>query len=108
MNAIVVITFLLVNKPIGVDYSDLTENTESSYKAPKFKVCDRVRITKYRNIFNKCSQKIGEDKYLYLILYWKLIHELRKLKIWMEKKNRLLWKRIDGAQIINELLSRIR
>ena len=39
-------------KPIHADYSALTE-IKSSPKAPKFKVNDRVRITKYKNIFSK-------------------------------------------------------
>ena len=41
-------------KPINADYSALTEKkNETNLKAPKFKVHDRVRITKYRNIFSK-------------------------------------------------------
>ena len=40
-------------KPIDADYSDQTEKIESNLNAPKFKVNDRVRITKYRNIFSK-------------------------------------------------------
>ena len=40
-------------KPINVDYSALTEKIEANPKAPKFKVNDRVRITKYKNIFSK-------------------------------------------------------
>ena len=40
-------------KPIDADYSTLTEKVESSYRAPKFKVDDRVQTTKYKNIFNK-------------------------------------------------------
>ena len=40
-------------KPINADYSVLTEKIETSSKAPKFKVNDTVRITKYKNIFNK-------------------------------------------------------
>ena len=35
------------------DYSALAEENESSYKAPKFKIGGRVRITKYKNIFSK-------------------------------------------------------
>ena len=31
----------------------MTENIEANPKAPKFKVNDRVRITKYKNIFSK-------------------------------------------------------
>ena len=34
-------------KPINTDYSALTEKVETNPKAPKFKVNDRVRITKY-------------------------------------------------------------
>ena len=41
-------------KPINTDYSTPTGNIESNPKAPKFKGNDRVRITKYKNIFNKC------------------------------------------------------
>ena len=49
-------------KPIDADCSDLNQ-VESSYKAVKFKVSDRVRITKYRNIFRKvyienCSKEM--------------------------------------------------
>ena len=37
-------------KPNNADYSALTEKLETNPKAPKFKVNDRVRITKYKNI----------------------------------------------------------
>ena len=40
-------------KPINSDYSALTGKTETNPKAPKFRVNDRVRITKYKNIFSK-------------------------------------------------------
>ena len=40
-------------KPINTDYSALTEKIESNPKAPKFKVDDGVRITKYKSIFMK-------------------------------------------------------
>ena len=39
-------------KLIDADYFALTEEIELSNKAPKFKVPDRVRITKYKNIFS--------------------------------------------------------
>ena len=39
-------------KPINADYSALTEKIETNHKAPKFKVNDRVRITKYKDIFS--------------------------------------------------------
>ena len=40
-------------KPINADYSASTENIESNPKTLKFKINDRVRITKYKNIFSK-------------------------------------------------------
>ena len=40
-------------KSIDADYSALTEGYESSHKAPKFKVNDRIRITKYKDNFSK-------------------------------------------------------
>ena len=40
-------------KPINADYSALTEKIETNPKASKFKVNDRARITKYKNIFSK-------------------------------------------------------
>ena len=40
-------------EPISADYSALTENIETNTTAPKFEVNDRVRITKYKNIFSK-------------------------------------------------------
>ena len=40
-------------KPINADFSALTEKFETNHKAPKFKVNDRVRITKHKNIFSK-------------------------------------------------------
>ena len=40
-------------KPSNADYSTMTEKSETNSKAPKFKVNDRVKITKYMNIFSK-------------------------------------------------------
>ena len=46
-------------KTIVADYSALTEEIESSHKAPKFKVSDRVSISKYSNIYTEnWSRKI--------------------------------------------------
>ena len=53
MNTIILFIILLIKKPINADYSALTEKNETNLKAPKFKVNDRVRITKYKNIFSK-------------------------------------------------------
>ena len=40
-------------KPIDANYSALTDKIETNSKAPKFKVNDSVRNTKYKNIFSK-------------------------------------------------------
>ena len=40
-------------KPIGADYSVLTEDIKSNHKVPKFKVGDRVSIAKYKNVYSK-------------------------------------------------------
>ena len=40
-------------KTINSDYSALTEKIEANYIAPKFKVNDWVRITKYKNILSE-------------------------------------------------------
>ena len=40
----------------------MTEKYESNYKAPKFKVADTVRITKYKNIFSKlCTENWSRE-----------------------------------------------
>ena len=51
-------------KPINADYSTLTEKIETNPKVPKFKVNDRVRITKYNDI-----SIIDHKKYLLSILF---------------------------------------
>ena len=40
-------------KPLNADYFALTEKNQINPKAPKFKVSDRVRIAKYKDIFSK-------------------------------------------------------
>ena len=49
---------LLIKKPIDADYSAMTEEIESTHKAPEFKVGDSIRITKYKNVFSKSYTKI--------------------------------------------------
>ena len=71
-----------INKrPINADYSVLTEKIETNPKVRKLKFNGRVRITKYKNILVKVTLKIAQEKYLLLILFWKLILRLTKLKI---------------------------
>ena len=50
---IMLIIILLIKKPINADYSVLTKTIDTNLKTPKFKVNDRVGITKYKNIFSK-------------------------------------------------------
>ena len=48
---------------IHADYSALIEETESNHKVPKFKVDYKVRITKYKNIFQQSlHQKLVKKK----------------------------------------------
>ena len=42
---------------VDSDFFALTEESKSSHKAPKFKVADLVKISKYRNSFSKCYTK---------------------------------------------------
>ena len=52
-------------KLIKADYSALTEKIETNPKAPKFKVNDRVRITKYNNIFSKnCTKNWSREIFI--------------------------------------------
>ena len=55
-------------RPINVDFSDLTETIKTNPKSSKFKVNEKVRITKYKNIFSKVTLKICQKKYLLSIL----------------------------------------
>ena len=43
----------IIRKPINVDYSTFTEKIETNPKALKFKVNDRVKFTKCKNILSK-------------------------------------------------------
>ena len=45
------------------------KKNETNSKAPKFKVNDRVIITKYKNALVKVALKIGEENYLLLISF---------------------------------------
>ena len=59
-------------KSSNADYSALNEKIETDPKAPKFKVNDRVRITRHKNIFSKgywSREKFVQEKYSLLILF---------------------------------------
>ena len=52
-------------KPLNADYSALTEKIETNLKASIFKVNDRVRITKYKNIFGKvCTENWSREAFI--------------------------------------------
>ena len=54
-------------KPIDVkDNTYINTNKEINNKDPKFKVGDRVRISKYKNILLKATLQIGPKRYLLL------------------------------------------
>ena len=44
---------IIAKKPIDVDYSALAEEIETNPTVPKFKVFDKIMITKYTNILAK-------------------------------------------------------
>ena len=53
-------------KPIDVMPDSCADYNEDSHeKDPKFNVGDRVRISKYKNIFAKGTLKIGQTKFLF-------------------------------------------
>ena len=84
------IIILLIKKPINANYSALTEKIEMNSKAPKFKVNDRVRITKYKNIFNKgCSENWSRKIFI--------IDSVLKTNLWTYKTKT---KDINGEKII--------
>ena len=59
-------------KSSHADYSALNEKIETDPKAPKFKVNDRVRITRYKNIFSKVCwsrEKFVQERYSLSILF---------------------------------------
>ena len=57
MNTIILITILYHNSVgknfVDADYFDFTKEIQSSHRAPRFTIGDRVRITKYKNVFGK-------------------------------------------------------
>ena len=63
----------ICKKPTNADYSALIKKLETTLKAPKFKVNNKVRINKYKNIFSK--------DYTEKLMVWKLILRHIKLKI---------------------------
>ena len=58
-------------KPSNANYSALTEETDTNPKSPKFKVNDRVRITKYKNIFSEVHTNNWSREIFFIDSVWK-------------------------------------
>ena len=67
---------------ISADYSLLTEKTEANSKARN--VNDRVRITKYKNVFSKNIENCSKE----IFIIDAVLKTILGLKIDMEKNNR--------------------
>ena len=50
---ILIVVLLIKSQPLDAYYSASSKEIESSQKAPKFKVGDRVKIIKYKKPFTK-------------------------------------------------------
>ena len=84
-------------KTIDADYSALTEKIETNSKVPKFKVNDRARITKYRNIFSKDYTKNWSREIF-------IIDSVLKANPWTYKVEDLNGEKIIGSFYEKELL----
>ena len=84
-------------KPINADYSTLTEKIETNPKAPKFKVDDRVTITRYKNIFSKGYTKNWSREIV-------IIDFVLKTNPWTHKLEDLNEEKIIGSFYKKELL----
>ena len=73
-------------KTINANYSALNEAFESNPKSPKFKVNDRVRITKYKSIVNKSYIENWSREIL-------IINSVLKNNIWSYKTKDLTRKK---------------
>ena len=73
-------------KHVDPDYSALTEEIESSHKAPKCKVGDRVKTTKYKNIFSKVYTKNWSGEILVVDSVLKANPWTYKIKDWNGEK----------------------
>ena len=82
-------------KPVNADYSALTEKIQTNPKAPKFKVNDGVRITKYKNIFSKGYTENWSREVLFIAL---------KTNPWIYRIKDVSGEKIIGSYYEKELL----
>ena len=83
--------------PINADYSALTEKIETNAKAPKFKINDRVSVTKYKNIFSK-GYTVNWSREIFII------NSVLKTNPWIYKIKDLNGEKIVGSFYEKELL----
>ena len=84
-------------KAIDVDHSALTKEIQKNPKANKFKVGDRVRITKYKNIFSKVYSENWSKEII-------VIDSVLKTNPWTCKIKNLKGEKIIGSFREKELL----
>ena len=85
----------MVKIDINADYSSLTETTETNPKAPKIKIDDRFRVTKYNNLFSKGYTKNSSREIFIINTVLKTNPWTYKIKDVKEEKiiENFLWKR---------------
>ena len=108
-------TYHSINKkPINDNYSDMTEKIETTSKARKFKINDRVRITKYKNIFSKGYIDNWSREIFIIDSVLKINPWTYKIKDLNEEKNNrkllkkelflsILWIIIQNQKVISEI-----
>ena len=76
----------MVKKAIVADYSTSTEKIETNPKATKFKVSDRVRITKYMNTFsNVYNENWSREIFIIDLNGEKIIESLYETELLLSK-----------------------
>ena len=78
----------------------MTEKIEANFKAPKFKVNDIVKITKYKNIFSKVYTK-NWSREIFIIDY------ILKTKPWTSNIKGLNGEKESGTFYEKELWSKL-
>ena len=87
----------MVKKSVDANYSALSEKTELSHKDSKFKVDDRVSITKYKNIFIKgYTENWSKEVFV--------TDSVLKTSLWTYKMKNLNREKISGSLYEHELL----
>ena len=71
--------YFIDKKPTNADYSASIQKLMTNSKDLKFKVNDRVRITKYKNIFSEVYTKNWSKK----INYYRFCFENWSLELWI-------------------------